>query len=633
MDKIKYVKLEQPDGSYSGSIPLAVDSDYVDVNGNTLTNELNNKATKDEVQAVASGSPAGVYATVTALIEADPDHSRIYVVSADGHWYYYTNNQWNDGGPYQSSGINTDKTLIQINTSADAKIVGDKLNQITEYKNLADISTMENGYYWGSASGKVVKSGSGSADNVATINRILLKANKKICIRQLGNSWFWLGDEEGNIISKLNALASYTSVQRGNYNYITFNTNSLCYLYCTIQTNLAYDRFMVTEDFLPFEHYDYNKIFAIKIDDDFINFEENIEIGDFYQSIDLAIAGIASDTSLLSENYKVNIVIPDGIYTITSELNLPNYVNIIGKTGNREKCVINFVPQSPSDRDVQNNSAVKIQQNNDIKNVTITAINARYVIHDESSNYYKNWKRNLENCTFIHYENNVGSWNSQNAYGEGSSSGSLLIAKNCKFITYKQSSYAYSVHNNTNFERPMKHYFENCEFISYNGGSIRCEGLASTTEDIVFINNCSLKGPIYLTNALSIKCIVSGSNLVQSNTTNYFATNSNAIYREFTETLLNNSGETIPAGTLVCYNNSYTKIRKMTINDNSNSFAGFTIGETLNGNYATVITKGFYRYTQDLTFGHEYGVNNGLPDINATNKIGMTNGDGFIIIN
>lgn len=105
MDKLKYIKLEQPDGSYSNSIPLAVDSDYVDVNGNTLTNELNNKATKIEVQAVASGSPAGVYTTVAALTTADPDHSRIYVVSATGHWYYYGNSQWNDGGVYQSTGI------------------------------------------------------------------------------------------------------------------------------------------------------------------------------------------------------------------------------------------------------------------------------------------------------------------------------------------------------------------------------------------------------------------------------------------------------------------------------------------------------------------------------------------------
>lgn len=50
MDKIKYIKLEQPDGSYSDSIPLAVDADHVDVNGKTLTNVLGNKANNIEVQ-------------------------------------------------------------------------------------------------------------------------------------------------------------------------------------------------------------------------------------------------------------------------------------------------------------------------------------------------------------------------------------------------------------------------------------------------------------------------------------------------------------------------------------------------------------------------------------------------------
>ena len=43
MDKLKYIKLENEDGSYSDAIPLAVDGDHVDINGNTLTSELNKK--------------------------------------------------------------------------------------------------------------------------------------------------------------------------------------------------------------------------------------------------------------------------------------------------------------------------------------------------------------------------------------------------------------------------------------------------------------------------------------------------------------------------------------------------------------------------------------------------------------
>lgn len=40
MEKLKYVKLENIDGSYSSPIPFAVDSDNVDVNGYTLTEVL-----------------------------------------------------------------------------------------------------------------------------------------------------------------------------------------------------------------------------------------------------------------------------------------------------------------------------------------------------------------------------------------------------------------------------------------------------------------------------------------------------------------------------------------------------------------------------------------------------------------
>jgi hypothetical protein len=44
MDKIKYVKLEQQDGSYSEAIPLAVDSNYIDINGHPLSEVIGEKA-------------------------------------------------------------------------------------------------------------------------------------------------------------------------------------------------------------------------------------------------------------------------------------------------------------------------------------------------------------------------------------------------------------------------------------------------------------------------------------------------------------------------------------------------------------------------------------------------------------
>lgn len=69
---------------------------------------INNK-----VNAVASGGPAGVYTTLSALQSANPDHSKIYLVSGTGHWYYYNNNTWTDGGVYQSSLDTTELNILK----------------------------------------------------------------------------------------------------------------------------------------------------------------------------------------------------------------------------------------------------------------------------------------------------------------------------------------------------------------------------------------------------------------------------------------------------------------------------------------------------------------------------------------
>jgi hypothetical protein len=52
--------------------------------------------------AAGVASPAGTYATTAALASTNPDHSKIYVVTADGHWYYWSGSAWADGGVYQA---------------------------------------------------------------------------------------------------------------------------------------------------------------------------------------------------------------------------------------------------------------------------------------------------------------------------------------------------------------------------------------------------------------------------------------------------------------------------------------------------------------------------------------------------
>lgn len=52
MNKLKYVKLELPDGSYSASIPLSVDSEFIDVDGIDLRTSLSKKANKTDVEQI-----------------------------------------------------------------------------------------------------------------------------------------------------------------------------------------------------------------------------------------------------------------------------------------------------------------------------------------------------------------------------------------------------------------------------------------------------------------------------------------------------------------------------------------------------------------------------------------------------
>lgn len=59
---------------------------------------------------LASGvaSPAGTYASLAALTTANPAHDKIYVVTADGKWYYWSGSAWAAGGVYQAASVAAD---------------------------------------------------------------------------------------------------------------------------------------------------------------------------------------------------------------------------------------------------------------------------------------------------------------------------------------------------------------------------------------------------------------------------------------------------------------------------------------------------------------------------------------------
>lgn len=70
--------------------------------------------------------------------EAMTDTDKVYVYTGtttasltNGHWYFYDGTAWTDGGVYNSTALETDKTLLVDGAAADARYTGIRLNGIT----------------------------------------------------------------------------------------------------------------------------------------------------------------------------------------------------------------------------------------------------------------------------------------------------------------------------------------------------------------------------------------------------------------------------------------------------------------------------------------------------------------------
>lgn len=88
---------------------------------NAITNQ---NAEIDSIRA-AVGSPL-----VASSVSQMTDQNKIYVYTGNetgytsGHWYYWNGSAWADGGIYNSSALETDKTLSVENMAADAAATG-----------------------------------------------------------------------------------------------------------------------------------------------------------------------------------------------------------------------------------------------------------------------------------------------------------------------------------------------------------------------------------------------------------------------------------------------------------------------------------------------------------------------------
>lgn len=156
MDKLKYIKIEDQDGTISDNIPIGADAENIDMaNGNNLETELvnvnqnlndkdiniSNLQSKDneldekidnninnlqsQVNSLASGSPIAANS-----IDEMIDTTKIYVNVSDGHWYYYNESSWIDGGIYQATKIANNSIDLDMFTVNTNNIIGNKKRNI-----------------------------------------------------------------------------------------------------------------------------------------------------------------------------------------------------------------------------------------------------------------------------------------------------------------------------------------------------------------------------------------------------------------------------------------------------------------------------------------------------------------------
>lgn len=237
-------------------------------------------------------------------------------------------------------------------------------------------------------------------------------------------------------------------------------------------------------------------------------------LGDFTSVVD-AVKSINDS----SETNVYDIYINEGEYNIIEEyfgeedytdandkgLSLPDYVNLIG-LGDRDKVILKGeMPDSIKYRTSQAFSTLNVKYNNNIYNMTITAYNCRYPIHDQTTNSSENCVRYIKNCIFIHKgyngtpytgvvdeEHNTTEyrWGSSHAYGQGTNNGSYCEFEYSMFDAQGNTGCAFLTHDNKDAVKGTEIKISHCQFNNKGTSElINISALGAKICNISFVGN------------------------------------------------------------------------------------------------------------------------------------------------
>lgn len=100
----------------NGSLQILLNNQYINlvnevntkINENQKLNNYNFNELNNKINNINSGNPLKANSLDEMI-----DTSKIYILTTNGHWYYFNNEQWNDGGVYQGVEIGDNSIKLQ----------------------------------------------------------------------------------------------------------------------------------------------------------------------------------------------------------------------------------------------------------------------------------------------------------------------------------------------------------------------------------------------------------------------------------------------------------------------------------------------------------------------------------------
>lgn len=372
---------------------------------NLIRNESNSRKEayinlQNQINGLANGSPL-----ISNSISEMTDTTRVYLLTTNGHWYWYNGNEWTDGGVYQSSG------------TADNSIIPSLTSFIKEQKNSFDVNGFIADKYW--ATPNELRDGT-YCYYFPTPVKLKPKTTYYFYDIMFYYNFCWLSNESKTSYIKL--------IDAVNNNTFTTDSENI-YLYITLREMLNDGLLIAEDDFSPIltknsEYVLKNKEFYCGNNKQFKKLKDAVEY-----------AGQFSNATLYVDSGEYDLVEEYGAEFLNNNnvkgLELKNGLKVIFMAKTKVKFHYTgtnaFIKRefSPFNTGKYGGS---------LENCVIECSNCRYCVHDERGGSLDSYVNTFKQCEFYIDNSKNEDWNYQEmSVAGGFGLDGIIRYENCVF--------------------------------------------------------------------------------------------------------------------------------------------------------------------------------------------------------